>query len=222
MLKKYRSTLVKIIPILLLIYVVLSYRDLLRGAVIVPIAYLIFLFRLITGSVHQEILWISFILISIFIAFVSLGFRSDPPPAEIPVETKYPTRLKTWINAVQANQRSEYFKWNLAQDLSNLLIEAIAYRWGLSRADVLRKLFADELNLSAEMAAYLKIAQKPFTQNGFSNPSNGNWRSQIWEKLSRRSTPSQMRAKTPLDLEPDKIIRYLENYLELDPEIWAG
>ena len=52
MLKKYRPALAKIIPITLIIVIIISNRDTLRGVFIVPIAYLIFIFRLITGNIH--------------------------------------------------------------------------------------------------------------------------------------------------------------------------
>lgn len=190
--------------------------------VIVPIAYLIFIFRLFSSSIHQEVLWISFVLISSLIALISLGMRWEPAPKETPNEDKYHTRLKTWQTSVKSNERSDYFKWSLARDMSNLVIKAIAYREGASRSQVLRRLYSDNLELPSDIAQYLQIAQKPFTQHGFSNRANRNWLTRTWEKLAQTPTSGGNNVTTPLDLEPDKIIRYLEDYLELDPEIWQG
>ena len=222
MLKKYRPALAKIIPITLIIVIIISNRDTLRGVFIVPIAYLIFIFRLITGNIHQEVLWITFVCFSIIIALISLGMRWEPTLDEPPVETKYPTRLKSWLDTIQGNRRSEYFKWNLAQDLSNLFVEAIAYRRGISHTQVVQQLDAGNLDLPAEIIVYLQTAQKPFTQTRLSSHANDNWFTQIWETITRQPVPDGIRTKTALDIEPEKIIRCLEDYLELDPEIWVG
>ena len=221
MLRKYRPALSKIIPIAIVIFVLLSYRDILRGLIIVPVAYIFFIFRLISSSIHQEVLWVSFVVISSLIALISLGMRWEPAVEEIPVANKYPTRLKTWQHSVKDNQRSDYFKWNLAHDMSDLVVKAIANREGISRAQVLRRLYANQLDLPPDITAYLQIAQKPYTQNGFSQRANDHWLVRFREKWTRGPVPSRIRPKTPLDLEPDRMIRYLEEYLDLDPEIWV-
>ena len=220
MLKKYRPSLTGIILIIALILVVFLYRNRLHALILVPIAYVIFIFRLITTNVHQAVLWISFVVVTSIIALISLGLRWEPEDQEKDPQQKFFTRLHTWAKTVQRKKRSEYFKWNLAQDLSNLFIEAVAYRQGISRAQVLEKLKADKLDLPPDIQAYLQISQQPFTQTGLDIYTNGNWLSRIWEFLKIRTNQGKAYIKSPLDLEPQKIIHYLETYLDLDPEIW--
>ena len=220
MFKRFRPSLSKAIPVIILVILALTYRDALRSMVLVPLAYLIFVFRLITLSVGQQTLWISFVVFSTIIAVISLAMRREVQPEETAVELKYPTRLQIWINTVGRKERSPYFKWNMAQDLSNLFIEAIAYHQGTSRQHVRQQLEAGKLDLPTEILAYLEISQKPFAHTGLANHTDGKWLTQMWEAIFKRPTPSMY--KSPLDLEHEKIIHYLEEYLNFDGEIWEG
>jgi hypothetical protein len=222
MIKKYRSLLAKAIPIVIVLLIVLTYRDSMRAIILVPVAYVIFIFRLITANINQEILWITFVIISIVIALLSLGSRWNFSTEETTAENKYPTRLHDWINIVHKKQHNEYFKWNLAQDLSNLFIEAIAYRQGISRSQVLQRLSIGTLDLPDDILAYLQISQTPFSQTGLTRKKNGNWFSRIRDMLRNHSNIQVGYGQSSLDLEPERIIHYLEDYLEFDPEIWEG
>jgi len=222
MIKKYRPLLAKAIPIVIVLLIVLTYRDSMRAIILVPVAYVIFIFRLITANINQEILWITFVIISIVIALLSLGLRWDFSTEEATTGNKYPTRLHDWINIVHKKQHSEYFKWNLAQDLSNLFIEAIAYRQGISRSQVLQRLSTGTLDLPDDILAYLQISQTPFTQTGLTSKNKLNWFSRLLGILRNHSDIQVVNGQSPLDLEPEKIIFYLEDYLEFDPDIWEG
>jgi hypothetical protein len=222
MFKKFRPKLSIILPIVILIILAFTYRNVLRSMVLVPLAYLIFIVRLIAGSIGQQTLWISFVVFSSIIAIISLAIRNEEQPEEAPIEHKYSTRLQVWLHSVGRKERSKYFQWNLAQDLSKLMIEAIAYRQGISHRQVVRRLEAGELDLPANITAYLQISQKPFMHTGLAKYDNGNWFSRIWAAISRQIPIEKYTTQTPLDLEPEVIIHFLENYLELDSEIWSG
>lgn len=223
MFKKIRPLLPYIVPILLIIAVILTYRNALRALVLVPITFVIYVFRLITGSIQQEVLWVTFVIITSVIAFFSLSPRRDRSLEELVEGNKYPTRLHRWMETVRRKKRSEYFKWNLAQDLGNLFLEAIAYRQGLTHSQVLHRLRAGQLNLPPEVQAYLEAAQNPYSGNGVNGSANGNWIAQIWQNLTKpRTTSRPKKGQSPLDLEPEIIIRHLEAYLEIDPEIWEA
>lgn len=218
MLKRLRPSLSKIIPITVIFLLAFTYRDVLRSMVLVPLAYLIFIFRLIASSIGQQTLWISFVVLSSIIAVISLVMHREEQTEEPSVEHKYPTRLQTWMRTVRRKERSAYFKWSLAQDLSNLFVEAIAYRLGLSHSEAVRQLEAGKVDIPLDTLAYLRISQKPFSQTGMANYENRSWFSQVWKAISKQ--PAPLPQKSPLDLEPEKIIRDLEDYLGLDAEIW--
>lgn len=185
--------------------------------VFIPLAYLIFVFQLIAGSVGQETLWISFVVFSSLIAIISLAARRETLPEEPPVEHKYPTRLQTWIDTVNRYERSPYFKWNLAQDLSNLLIEAIAYHQGTSRHEISQQVQAGEIDLPEDIIKYLQISQKPFNHTGNFPTNHSNRLFHFWHHKIKRDFPDTL--KSPLDIEHKKIIDYLENYLNIDKDI---
>ena len=188
MIKNFRFTLRKIIPVIILVGLAFTYRDVLRSMVLIPLAYLIFVFRLIASNIGQQTLWISFVVFSSLIAVLSLAMRREVQPRETDVENKYPTRLQTWINTVSRNGRSPYFKWNLSQDLSNLFIEAIAYHQGISRHQVLQQLQAGQIDLPSDILEYLQISQKPFIYSGSTSRIKFNWLMDIWETIIKRST----------------------------------
>jgi hypothetical protein len=188
--------------------------------VLVPLAYLIFIFRLAALSIGQQTLWISFTVFATIVAVFSLAMRREVRPKESAIEIKYPTRLQTWINTVQRKEYSPYFKWNLAQDLSNLLIEAIAYHQGTSQRQICQQLESGKIDLPPDILAYLQISQKPFTHTGLSNYATDNCLIQIWEAITKH--PISNKAQSPLDLEHEKIISYLEEYLNFDTHIQEG
>lgn len=218
MIRKIRPSFTKILPFAILAILAFTYRDVLRSMVLIPLAYLIFFFRLISSSIGQQALWIFFVVLAAIIAIISLAARGEKQPQEIQVEQKYPTRLKIWIESMRRNERSAYFKWNLAQDLSALFLETIAYQRGISRMQALRQIEAGKVDLPSDMIAYLQISQKPFSQTGLASDNHSNWLHKFLKKIFKHPAPKV--SKSPLDMEPEIIIRYLENYLGLDPEIW--
>jgi hypothetical protein len=184
--------------------------------VLIPLAYLIFVVRLIARSVGQQTLWISFVVFSSLIAIISLAARREMQSEEPSVEQKYPTRLQTWIDTVNRYEHSPYFKWNLAQDLSNLLIEAIAYHQGTSRYKISQQVQAGDIDLPEDIIKYLQISQKPFNYTGNLHANQSNWFLHFWQIKFKRDLPDTL--KSPLDIEHKKIIHYLESYLIIDKD----
>jgi hypothetical protein len=220
MFNRYRPSPSKTIPFIILFVLAFTYRDVLRSMVLVPLAYIIFVFRLIAGSIEQQTLWMSFVVLSIIIAVINLSMRRKVQPEETAVELKYPTRLQIWIDTVSRNEHSQYFKWNLAQDLSNLFIEAIAFHHNTSMQHVRQQVQAGNIDLPPDIIEYLQISQKPFSYTGLSAHTYGNWLIQIWETIIKQPAPNKN--KSPLDLEHEKIVSFLEEYLNLDTKILEG
>ena len=217
---KFRPTPSIIIPVAILFVLAFTYRDVLRSMLLVPLAYLIFVFRLIAGGIGQQTLWISFVVFSAILAIFNLAMRREVTLRDKPVELKYPTRLQVWIDTVTRKEHSQYFKWNLAQDLSNLFIEAIAYHQGISQEQVQQQIQVGNIDLPPEILKYLQISQKPYTASGLANQSNQNWLFRKWrDAISPKFTNLN---NSPLDIDPEKIIPYLEEYLSVDPKIWES
>jgi hypothetical protein len=159
---------------------------------------------------------------SVIIAGISLAMRREVAEREDSPEKKYTTRLQVWLNSVQRKERSNYFQWNLSQDLSNLLIEALAYRQGISYRQVLQQLDAGKAAIPPDIQAYIDISRKPFTHTGLADYGYRSWPSRIWFSISQRASLPGKKKPNPLDLDPEIIIHFLEDYLEIDAEIWAG
>jgi hypothetical protein len=220
MLQRYRSWLPKIFPIIILLILAFTYRDALRSMVLVPLVYLIFLFRLISASIGQQTLWISFVILSTIIAIISLAIRREAPNEVQAAEHKYPSRLQVWMEIVRRKEQSPYFQWNMARDLSDLFIAAIAHHDGISRKQVKQQLQLGKIDLPSDILEYLRISQEPFGQFETSSPPSSNWLKKFWENILKGITPNVN--GSPLDIDNEKIIHYLEQILSVDAEIWES
>lgn len=220
MLNRYRPWLFKIFPFIVLLVLAFTYRDALRSMVLVPLAYLIFIFQLISASIGQQTLWISFVILSTIIAVISLAVRRERPDEEQAVKYKYPSRLQVWMGVLQQKEQSPYFRWNTARVLSDLLIAAIAHRHGISRKKVKQQLQLEMIDLPPEIFQYLIISQKPYGQTKLDSHSSGNLMKKIWENMV--SGPTRNVNRLPLDIEDEKIIHYIEETLSVDADIWES
>jgi hypothetical protein len=182
--------------------------------VIVPLAYLIFVFRLIAGGIGQKNIWIAFVVLSTFIAIINLAMRPKPHSKKITTENKYPTRLQNWINSIKRKERSQYFKWNMSQNISSLFIETIAYHHDTSPDQVTQQILSGRIDLPSDILEYLQISLKPFARSGIVNQIPRNKLAQIWAIVFNQPPP--VTKKSPLDINFERIISYLEEYLSIN------
>jgi hypothetical protein len=215
---KFRPKLSKILPFIILFFLTFTYQDVLRSMILVPIAYVIFIIRLISGSIGQQTLWVSFVVLTSFIAFISLLMRREEISEEKIEEYRYPTRLQIWINSLSHKRHSQYFQWNMAQDLSNLLVDVIAYKKNISRQQALFALQNGYIDLPQDIIEFIRISQKPFVRAGLPLRNSGNWINKIQSVF--RKTSATERTRSPLDVNHQYIIQYIEKFLNLDNGTW--
>ena len=119
-----------LIPAGLLVAILLAFflQDVIRQAVVTPIAYLWWVFNLVYSAVPQLVLWILLLAVIILSFITSLlnGFsfgRSYEQPSKLtrgPVET-----LTGWI--LKSGGESNYYKWKIANRLGKLSGEMDAH-----------------------------------------------------------------------------------------------
>ena len=112
-----------LIPAGLLVAIILAFflRDIIRQAVVTPIAYLWWALNLVYAAVPQLVLWILLLAVIIFIAITSLltlssdgrTFEKPSRPAQGPVEI-----LTGWIS--NSAGEGNYYKWLIANHLGKL------------------------------------------------------------------------------------------------------
>jgi hypothetical protein len=100
---------------------------------------------------------------------------------------------------MKKKKQGDYFKWQLAREISTLALVGIANRNRLTPAGVRDELTAGRLDLPARIQAYLVAGSLP------------NSYSQYCEMISSLRLPG---ADSPLDLDPEEVVSYLEHELE--------
>jgi hypothetical protein len=96
----------------------------------------------------------------------------------------------------QADQE-DYYKWQLAQRLNRLVVAALAHDERVEAREIRRRLAAKQLDLPADIQAYLEAGMTSFSH--FLGPR--------YRYPWRRHT-------TPLDLDPERLIQFLEDNLD--------
>ena len=192
----------RFLPAVLLIGVVvgltLILRDLLDERLITPLFYLAWVSGLILLSVPQSIIWGLFLIVALMIAARSLlrrRSRSKPTPPPRRIETG---RIEPWLKLIRQAEQEPYYRWQLAQRLRNITLDALAHEMRLPLKQIRRKLTQDELDLPPDIQRYLQASRTSF---GHFTPKR--------RLFSSQPDPS------PLDLPPEKIAQFLEERFKL-------
>ncbi len=177
---------------------ILFWQDLIHELILVPISYLLWLVGLLYHSFDQQIWWTTLLIMLAIIAWTSLRLKPKLSRSKVEFENEMPHRVRKWRKRLKAADQGTYMKWRLAQHLSVLVIEAMSYRSGLPPQQIEKKIEMKEIDLPDDLVNYLRAAR------GFETAST---MSRRW--YSKRKT-------LPLDISPDTILIFLEEYLGID------
>jgi hypothetical protein len=201
-----RPVLVIIFILLISIPLALVLHEFTREVILSLLMRISWYVRLYMNSLPQPILWVVFIAIASFIAARSLLKRRSTPEV-----TSEATRLRMGrvLNLMQAiNRTSEglYFKWRLAQHLLSLTVNTLAYQERTTPNLIKERLKSGGLDAPSEIEDYLLAGLTPV----LSTPTN------LVTRLRQAIMPTHR--ISPLDLDPEKVIQFLEDQLEIDHE----
>lgn len=175
--------------------ITIFWQELIRELILVPLTYLIWLGRLIYRSFDQQALWTSLLILVITLAWLSLRLKPGVSKGHVDAETDFPQRVLLWRRRLDEADRGTYMKWRLAQHLSELVVDALIYRTGQTRQQIDQELDMNFADLPDELVRYMRAAR------GFETNAT----------MSRRLFSP--RVPQPLDLPPETILRFLEEYL---------
>lgn len=175
--------------------VIKFWQELIRELILLPFSYLVYFGGLIYRSFDQQALWTTLVILVLIIAWLSLRLRQDLSRTASDVKDQIPPRIAIWGKRLKDVHRGTYMQWRLAQHMSELVLDAVAYRAGYTREQIGEKIIEIEFDLPKEIQAYLQAAR------GF----------QASTAMSRRTLFSSV--PQPLDLPPDAIAEFIENYL---------
>jgi hypothetical protein len=197
-----------ILGLIFLISVPLSFllRGFTREVFLANIMRLSWLAHLYLDSLPQPILWTLFLLIAVLIAVLSLIKRTGSPKVTTEVEEPSWGRIHSLLQAIYHTSQGIYFKWRLAQYLLNLSIEALAHRERTTPERIKQRLMSRTLDVPSDIEAYLLTGLTPV----FTVHTN------LIERIKR--TFGLTSRFSPLDLDPERVVQFLEDQLEIEYE----
>jgi hypothetical protein len=174
------------------------WQELVHELIFLPVSYLAWLGDLVYRSFDQQALWAAMLIVLLMLALISLRLKPSLTHPMTKPAPEPPQRVRRWVKRLDEAQRGTYMQWRLAQHIYALVLDSLAYRSGLSPEQVEGNFDAYTDDLPAEISAYLRAAR------GFETSSS------MSRRLFSASIPQ------PLDLPPENILAFLEEYLELE------
>lgn len=183
------------LPLGLLLFLALVLTLWLRDTVadmLVPLYYLYWIGRRLLETIPQVVIWALFLFVVLLLAAGSL-FSSRP--AKLSRRRRAPARedrIAGWVKLLHQADRETYYKWQLAQRLQELTLDLVSHDERLPHKQVRQQLMSSHLDLPPEVEAYLQASLISF--------------SNFIGAESRYSS----RQGSPLDLDPEQVVRFLE------------
>lgn len=151
-------------------------RYVIYDAVVVPIAYVLWVLRLIYHSVHESVWWIVVLLLALVILFRSL-LPGIKPAAKQVVKTKPAVGQVEGLAAwVKQSRRGIYFKWLIANRLGRIAYQILVQRETGRQRSVLQPLIGEDWEPGEELRTYLEsglhgsFADFPYSKRPLSRP----------------------------------------------------
>jgi hypothetical protein len=197
----------RLLPILaalvsLTLAVILAYllKDAIRHFLIAPLIYTYRFFRIIYEALPQVAWWVVFLLLLVLLAVRSiLRYLKFSPRLPGAGQDDRLSRARCWSHWLQVSRQGDYSRWLLARNIAKLALEILAHQERRSLEQTRQLMQAGKIHLPPEVHAYLRV--------GLDAPSFRHY-SEFLNLL--RST----RSASPLDLDPEVVIRYLETRIE--------
>jgi len=166
-----------------------------------PFLFLAWIGRLLLGALPQEFIWAIFVLIALLVAARNL-FKPSASSPPVPRSQPSPAgRIERWATLIEQSRQETYYRWQLAQPLQALIIDVLAHRQRLTPRQIKQQLAANSLKLPPEIQAYLQASMISFSR-----------------LLADRSRFRSGSAPSPLDLDPEEIVHFLEDQLDYHPD----
>lgn len=192
-----RRNITLVIVFLLTLTIAFFLRDVVERTIITPLFYLWWVLKLYYFSIPQYVLWIILILATFFSAASSLipemkvGKPIKPDPVIIHGQV---ADLANWL--IKSRRGGIYYKWLLANRLGKTAREILAQRDGYAVSKKFGRLNGRDWYPPQEIEVYLETGLNgSFAE--FPQPRR-------WENPP----------PTPLDIDPQQVINYLENEME--------
>jgi len=176
------------------------FKDFVRDAIVVPIAYIVWTGGLLIESLPQIMVWIVLLLVGVALAVAGALARPHSVARVAEVEASRRGQVETLSHRIGLSRRGYYFRWHLAQRLNDLAIDAIAHRQKLERGEARKQLLVGALDIPPDIRGYLLADLAIGSAPG---------RLSVWHRFRRGASTD-----SPLDLAPERVVEFIETQME--------
>jgi len=152
----------------------------LRGAVyqavIIPIAYVLWILELVYHAVHQSLWWIVVVALMMFVILRSLLPKPNPR-GKIAIKTKPALgQVEALAGWIKKSERGSYFKWLIANRLGRIAFHVVSQRETGATRSVFDPLTGLDWNPNEDLQSYFEsglrgsFADYPHENKLFSRP----------------------------------------------------
>lgn len=173
-------------------------RGVVNQIVLVPIAYLLWLLKLLYLSMNQAVWWVAAVLVVLVIIGQSLLPEFVPVKKLIPFARHERGNVETLALTLQKSKKGTYFKWLIANRLGRLAYRILLQREHGKPRSVFAPLEGEGWEASSEVQGYLEKG----LHGSFADFPNNRWGS---------FAPPE---KTPLDHDAAEVMDFLESKVE--------
>jgi hypothetical protein len=173
-----------------------------RKVIVVPLMYIFWAGHHIFQSIPQSILWALFLAIAILTSLKSLVKPQKPNDIVKDVEKENLGQVSLW--AERFHMKNE---WTISRYLKELVVTALAYNRQQSHKKIREDIESGELDTSSEIQALLKLGFKRIPES-----SHRSFLRYLFRPRSRK------KIALSLEFEPEKVVKFLENQLEIENE----
>ena len=172
------------------------------GRLSTQVWYIVWYADLVLDSVPQEIYWTFMVLFFVVLAGLSLIRLRRSAPVGNGRFRSAPTPVRELASLIGNSDDGYYFRWSLSQELSGLVVDAVEGHHP-GPADLRRTWFAAERpGVPAPIQAYVKEAIWGSSRVDSSGVP-------LWRRVILRQQPV-----SPLDIEPELVVEFIEQQLE--------
>lgn len=173
-------------------------REVVNQLVLVPIAYLLWLLKLLYLSMHQAVWWFAAVFIVLVILGQSLLPEIKPIRKLIPFAKRERGNVESLALALEKSQKGIYFKWLVANRLGKLAYQIILQREHGKPRSVFTPLTSEGWDVTPEVQQYLEKG----LHGSFADYPNSRW---------NYFAPPE---KTALDHDVENVVEFLETRVE--------
>ena len=171
-------------------------RDAVYGAVIVPVAYVLWVLGLVYHSLHQLFWWV--VVTALVVVIIARSLSSEAKPAEWkPIKSKpIAGQVETLAGWMKKSERGRYFKWSVANRLGKIAYQLLSQRETGKARSVFDPLAGSDWNPGDGLQSYLETGLcGSFTD------------------FPRENRPFSQPSKTPLDHDVNDAVAFLESQI---------